>query len=140
MSPYCGPKHELSTGKNPRRRLSASRRLLGKSRGWLLSFGGALCGMGGGRLALELLDGETRFLDVGEMSPPPRKELVRERLIDSKASSGRELASRSFLEPSRTRYFISSYSPIIYNDTRLAGSFDPGVCWNGWESEERDIV
>lgn len=72
-------------------------------------------------------EGDTRLRELGEIIPLPRKELVRERLMDSRASSGRELASRSFLEPSRTRYFISSYSPIIYSEIKLAGSFDPGA-------------
>jgi hypothetical protein len=70
----------------------------------------------------DMVEGETRLrLDR-------KGEVPRARLNDMSTSSGYSDVSRSFLDPSRTKYFISSYSPMIYNDTKFAGSLELGAC------------
>ena len=105
--------------------LSSIPRLDG-SRGCTLSFGGALfdwwraldvglstllpaeCG-------LPRANGDTRFLDGLNMGG--REWLPLMRFTANSASSERPLASRSFLDPSRTNCFISSYSPAMIRET-----------------------
>ena len=117
-----------SFGKNRRDPLSFRRRELGLSLGWLLSFGGADRGFVG--LNVDECAGDTLFLDGlrGLRNEDAGLDSPRGRLIANNASSGNLDASRSFLDPSRTKYLISSYSPIITSDTMFASLSESGAC------------